>query len=260
MPSGIKLLVRADDLGSSHAANLACMKAVRKGIARSVEIMAPCAWFPEAITLLKDLPEDRDVGVHLTLTSEWPNVKWRPLTSCQSLVDSQGFFLPRIWPRYDDDLCLRNRGWNLDEVETEFRAQIEVCLANIAQITHLSYHMGCDNADPKINSLCKRLGDEYGLASDPFVAGYKSVPRKGKSKGNDVTTEILDALASLPPGKWILINHPSLDVQEMRGICNAEGRDVARERQLFTDACCSPAIQQLVRNRNIQLISYSAID
>jgi predicted glycoside hydrolase/deacetylase ChbG (UPF0249 family) len=35
----IRLIVRADDIGSSHAANLACIKSYREGIARSVEVM-----------------------------------------------------------------------------------------------------------------------------------------------------------------------------------------------------------------------------
>lgn len=35
----IKLVVRADDIGSCHAANLACIKCFQEGIARSVEVM-----------------------------------------------------------------------------------------------------------------------------------------------------------------------------------------------------------------------------
>ena len=36
--SEIKLVVRADDIGSCHAANLACIQCFQKGIARSVEV------------------------------------------------------------------------------------------------------------------------------------------------------------------------------------------------------------------------------
>src|SRR5512137_1929999 len=61
------LIVRADDLGSSHAANLACIESYRNGIARAVEIMMPCAWVPEAVKLLAEDP-GLDAGVHLTLT------------------------------------------------------------------------------------------------------------------------------------------------------------------------------------------------
>ena len=82
--SAIYLLVRADDIGMAHNANEACMHTFREGIARSVELMAPCAWFMEAVRLLDACPE-YDVGVHLTLTSEWENIKWGPLTAASSL-------------------------------------------------------------------------------------------------------------------------------------------------------------------------------
>jgi len=50
----IQLLVRADDIGSFHAANVACIESYQNGIARSVELMAPCAWFPEAVKMLAE--------------------------------------------------------------------------------------------------------------------------------------------------------------------------------------------------------------
>jgi len=52
----IRLIVRADDIGSSHAANLACIESYRKGIARSVEVMVPCPWFNEAVKMLEETP------------------------------------------------------------------------------------------------------------------------------------------------------------------------------------------------------------
>ncbi|MFC1597153.1 ChbG/HpnK family deacetylase [Planctomycetota bacterium] len=39
-----------------------------------------------------------DVGVHLTLTSEWENCKWGPVTEAPSLVDRQGHFFPTTRP------------------------------------------------------------------------------------------------------------------------------------------------------------------
>jgi len=60
----IRLLVRGDDIGSFASANQACIDACKKGIVRSLEVMVPCAWFPEAVTLLNENPSI-DVGVHL---------------------------------------------------------------------------------------------------------------------------------------------------------------------------------------------------
>jgi hypothetical protein len=47
--NNIYLLVRADDIGSFHSANVACIESYKNGIARSVELMAPCAWFGRTI-------------------------------------------------------------------------------------------------------------------------------------------------------------------------------------------------------------------
>ncbi len=94
----IRLIIRGDDIGSTHAANLGCIKSYQEGIMRSVEIMVPCAWFPEAVRMLNENP-GLDVGVHLTFTSEWDNVKWRPLTNAPGITDDQGFFFPVIWPK-----------------------------------------------------------------------------------------------------------------------------------------------------------------
>src|SRR3989339_2109104 len=52
----IKLLIRADDIGSFHAANVACIESYKNGIARSVELMVPCAWYPEAVKMLNENP------------------------------------------------------------------------------------------------------------------------------------------------------------------------------------------------------------
>jgi predicted glycoside hydrolase/deacetylase ChbG (UPF0249 family) len=81
----IRIVFRADDIGSSHTANLACIDAYKNGVARSVEIMVPCAWFLEAVKMLKEVP-GYDVGIHLTMTSEWENIKWGPITNAPSLA------------------------------------------------------------------------------------------------------------------------------------------------------------------------------
>src|SRR5438105_4031927 len=94
----VRLLVRGDDMGSTHAANLACIDSYQKGIMRSTEIMVPCPWFEHACSLLNE-NKALDVGVHLVLTSEWSMYKWRPLTQCPGITDESGYFLPMVWPR-----------------------------------------------------------------------------------------------------------------------------------------------------------------
>ena len=64
----------------------------------SVEVIVPSPWFPEAVEMLKEHP-DLDVGIHLALTSEWDNVKWRPVSDAQSIRDENGLLLSHDFPQ-----------------------------------------------------------------------------------------------------------------------------------------------------------------
>src|SRR6188768_266702 len=84
-----RLIIRGDDMGYSHSGNEALIKCYKNGIQKSIEVIAPSPWFPEAVKMLAENKEI-DVGLHLALTSEWDNVKWRPLSDCPSLKDDDG--------------------------------------------------------------------------------------------------------------------------------------------------------------------------
>ena len=49
------------------------------GLATTGSVMVPCPWFPEIARIARERP-DMDLGGHLTLTSEWDDFRWRPLT------------------------------------------------------------------------------------------------------------------------------------------------------------------------------------
>lgn len=78
-----RLIVRGDDMGFSHSGNEALIKTYKEGIERSIEVIVPSPWFPEAVKMLAENPTV-DVGIHLAITSEWDNVKWRPVSHSPS--------------------------------------------------------------------------------------------------------------------------------------------------------------------------------
>ena len=93
---------------------------------KSVEIMVPAPWFMEMVALLNENP-GLDVGVHLVLTSEWDNIKSRPLTDGKSFVDENGYYYPMVWPgKHFRGRSLSEQSLDLNEVEAELRAQIEL--------------------------------------------------------------------------------------------------------------------------------------
>jgi predicted glycoside hydrolase/deacetylase ChbG (UPF0249 family) len=253
----VVLLVRADDIGSSHAANAACIDSYRNGIARSVDIMVPCPWFPEAVRMLAE-NQGLDVGVHLTLTSEWENMKWGPLTCAPSLVDPDGYFFPMVWENkeFPPKCSLKEAAWDILQVERELRAQIELALKYIPRISHVSGHMAFERMHPALDSLVRKLEKEYGLEA-AFPEGMKGFRGFGQGKtAKEKIRNFVNALEALEPGIYMLVDHPGEDGPEMRAIGHKGYYGVAAERgdvtRLFTDK----KVLKTVREKGIKLVSY----
>jgi predicted glycoside hydrolase/deacetylase ChbG (UPF0249 family) len=259
----IYLLIRADDIGSSHAANMACIDVYRKGIVRSVEIMVPCPWFPEAVVLLKENP-GYDVGVHLTTTSEWSNMKWRPVTHAPSLVDGDGYFFRTFWPGADsEEITFASADWKIEEVERELRAQIELAMKHLPGVSHMGYHMGGARVDSKIGELYDRLEEEYGLVVDLKAAGFQRFPGFGENSSGQSPEEkrrnLADNLEKLGPGKWMFVDHPAYDTPEMRAIHHPGYENVAMDRQGVTEAWTDEKVKEIVERKQIELVSYADV-
>jgi len=255
----INLIIRADDIGSSHAANVACIKSYTEGIATSVEVMVPCAWFPEAVKMFNANP-GLDVGVHVVLTSEWENIKWRPLTKAPSLTDADGYFYPTIWRRKNAPAgtALRDAKWKIEEVEAEMRAQIELAIRKIPRISHMTGHMGSGSWDPKVKDLWSKLGKEYKLnisASEYGVRRFSGY--RGATTVQERPEKFMKALEALKPGTYLFVEHPGLDTAEMRAIGHKGYYGVAKDRKAVTDLLVNPKVKKKIKDLGINLISYA---
>jgi predicted glycoside hydrolase/deacetylase ChbG (UPF0249 family) len=246
----IKLIVRADDMGFSRACNVACIKGYREGIITTVEVLVPGPWFLDAADLLADNP-GLDAGVHLALTSEWANYKWGPVTNAKSLVTGEGYFHTRVEP-------LRELNLDIAEVEAELRAQIELAIKYIPQLSHISDHMNVASCRPDIRELVDRLSKEYNLplAPDGLTGSFElwAVPPEEKEGA------LADSLGKLENGLWELICHPALNNEETQGIKGTvydPDIRMALHRQAVTDALTGEKIKDIIRQREIKLVSYS---
>jgi predicted glycoside hydrolase/deacetylase ChbG (UPF0249 family) len=150
-PDDRLIIINCDDIGSSHSANVASEAAMREGIATSATLMVPCPWAREAVERFKDL----DVGIHLTLTAEYPTYRWRTLTDAASLRDAQGY-MPRTAMEFFERA-------DPVEVEAECRAQIDQALAWGVDVTHLDNHMGTLQIYAKFFPIYVKLAKEYKL-------------------------------------------------------------------------------------------------
>lgn len=255
----IRLIVRGDDIGSSHTANLACIRSYKEGIMKTVELMVPCGWFPEAVKLLNENP-GLDVGVHITLTSEWENIKWRPLTKAPSLTDADGYFYPMIWQRKDfpPGTALKEADWKVEEIEKEMRAQIELAKRKVPHVSHLTCHMGCSAWDPKVREVYTKLAKEYNLDISPSeygVKGFGSLSGAKTAKGR--IQKFIELLEGLKPGTYIFVEHPGLDTAEMRAIGHKGYYDVAKDRDAVTEIFTSLEVRRAIEKLGIKLISYA---
>lgn len=258
--SSTYLLVRADDIGMAHSINEACMHVFREGIARSVELMAPCPWFMEAARLLRDCPA-YDIGVHLTLTSEWQNIKWGPLTAAPSLVTEAGYFCSALQSREEGINGLLDLNWDLAEVEAELRAQIERVLAHVPHASHMSGHMGLQRVDERIGAVCAKLEDEYGLAVDTGAfARFAGFGEKSQSlMPQEKTRTLRRSLQNLGPGRWLFVDHPAFERAETRAFGHAKYNNVAVDREGVTRAWTDAQVREIIGDRDIKLVSYADV-
>src|SRR5882762_1525174 len=155
------LIVHADDLAVAHSVDAASFDALDKTAVTSASIMVPCPWLTEVGTYAKNHP-DADLGLHLTLTSEWKIYRWGPVESkdkVPSLLDLAGYLWPEVAPAA--------RNIKPEEAEREIRAQIEHAVATGIHPTHLDTHMGTLIATPQLFAVLAKIAHEYNL---PFLA------------------------------------------------------------------------------------------
>jgi hypothetical protein len=150
------VIIHADDLGMCQASIDAAADLFDFGLISSGAVMVPCPWFLEAAEYARTHPE-ADLGVHLTLTSEWQTYRWGPLSTRDpqsGLLDDQGFFHRRA----DQTQAQADPA----AAQRELAAQMDRALAAGIQPTHADTHMGTV-AHPKFMQGYVQLAIQYGV-------------------------------------------------------------------------------------------------
>ena len=197
-PADSKLLiVHADDLAVAHSVDTASFDALDKKVITSASIMVPCAWLTEVASYAKDHP-NADLGLHLTLTSEWKVDRWGSVESkdkVTSLFDPSGY----LWP----ETVSAARNLKPEEAEREIRAQIERAIALGIHPTHLDSHMGVLFSTPELFAVYVKVAHEYKL---PFLAvRIPGAPAQFLStlSEKDVTVDsVVIANTTVLPNEW----------------------------------------------------------
>ncbi len=150
------VILHVDDLGMCHSGNLAFLELFRRGLVTCGSVMVPCPWFLQIAAAACTDPS-LDLGIHLTLTSEWEHYRWKPISTASAtsgLTDPDGYF----WR----DVASLRRNLVPEAAELELRAQVERAYAAGLRPTHLDAHMAAAML-PELLEFHVTLAREYGL-------------------------------------------------------------------------------------------------
>ncbi len=174
------IILHVDDMGMSYDSNTGGIEAMTKGAANSCSVMMPCPWVPGFVHYLKEHP-GLDAGLHLTLTSEWKDYRWGPLSGkakTPGLTDSEG----AMWRSVRDVVAHASA----DEVETEIRAQIDRAKTMGFEPTHIDSHMGTLFATPAFIERYVKVGIAYHIPV-MFPGGHNTlIAEEIKNTGADM--------------------------------------------------------------------------
>jgi predicted glycoside hydrolase/deacetylase ChbG (UPF0249 family) len=267
-PADSKLLiVHADDLGVAHSVDAASFDALDKNGVTSGSIMAPCPWLNEVAAYAKNHP-NADLGLHLTLTSEWKIYRWGPVESkdkVASLLDPSGYLWPETGPAAQNIKA--------EEAEREIRGQVDRAIAAGIHPTHLDSHMGVLFARPDLFAAYVKVAHDYHL---PFltvrVADERAKLLSLLSEKDAIVDVIVmanpavhadqwkefygTAIKNLKPGLSEMIVHLGHDDAELQAVTIDHPDFGSAWRQRDYDFVTSPVFKKVLEENHIVLIKW----
>jgi predicted glycoside hydrolase/deacetylase ChbG (UPF0249 family) len=260
------LIINADDFGMCHDENEATIIGLTSGLFTSSTILTTCPWFEETAEFARSSPS-ADLGVHLTLNSEWDRYKWGPVLGrnlVPSLVEERGYLRADVASVYKHD--------RLDEAESELRAQIEKARASGIDATHLDCHMGPLHLRADYHRIYLRLAVEYRL---PIRLTSRRVMRQldmgdilaeldrngifypdnfvhpGPQDVSQTDSHWTNLLRNLKPGITEIYCHPALARDELRS-CARDWQQRQADFNYFT----SDQTRRIIKDEGVELIGY----
>ncbi len=279
-PAGKKVMIlHADDIGMCPEANIAAEKMLTEGVIQSAAVMIPCPNAKEAITWAKEHPS-MDIGLHLTLTSEWQTYRWgtvTPAAEVPGLLDEDH----KMWHEVPQVV----EHASAEEVEKEIRSQIEQSIAWGYRPDHIDTHMGTLYADPSYVKVFIKVAEEYGIPANIIDISKPEVLAEFKRQGyplddsvikmvEDYTLPKLDFFSSapkadtyeekianfkalvnsMPSGLTEIIFHPSVLTDNLKTITNS-WQQRAWEAEMFSD----PDLIQFFKDQGIIFTNWPEI-
>jgi hypothetical protein len=279
-PAGIKvILLHCDDAGMCGEANIAIRHYFETGDLQSTAVMVPCPYAMDLVEWAKKqkLP---DVGIHLTLTSEWKTYRWGPVSDpvkVPGLIDPEG----KMWRDVPDVVTHASAG----EVETEVRAQIDKVIAAGFKPSHIDTHMGTLYGSTEYLKVFLKIAEEYEIPANAIDLSDTAIASNFRKEGYPITKDVvellnqyklpkLDNFSSVPngdsfedkranffalvkflkPGLTEIIFHPSVETDNLKTITGSWQQRVW-ESQLFSD----PVVKEFFKENCIVITTWRDI-
>jgi len=269
------LITHIDDIGFSHASNVASFECLDLGAATCGSIIINAPWFREAVEICRARP-DYDVGVHLTFTCEYPTFRWPALSTRDpdsGLLDDEGY----LWRTREDAV----RHVKEDAAIGEMRAQIDTALSAGLDITHIDTHMG-SVVHPKFLASYLKLAQEYkvpaflpnitrerlaDLREGEMAEAYAQVLEQIDTDAVPTLDEILidtlipqadkkafyrELIDNVKPGLTHLLFHPAKLGDELLAIDQGSSESRNADYIAFTD----PDMKTYIEDSGCKLIGY----
>lgn len=269
------VIIHTDDIGMCQASVAAFIDLWEFGLISSGSVMVPCPWFLAAAKYCREHPEV-DMGVHITLNSEWETYRWGAVSTSDplsGLLDEAGYlhqWQPAVFAQADPAA-----------VQVEIQTQVQKALNAGINISHIDTHMGTVAHIKFINAYIQTAIRHHvpAMILRLDVEGYKQVGMDSASalqavqevaRLEEMGLPLIDRISSiaveqpenclekaketlvnLPAGITHFIIHPSKDTPELREIVPAWAFRVA-EYQAF----CSEELRRFVKDSGIQIIGY----
>lgn len=268
------LITHIDDMGFCHAANVATEACLSGGSASCASVIVNAGWFLEAAHMAQH-NLSWDIGVHLTLTAEYPLYRWPALSSRDAgtgLVDRQGY----LWHTREDAI----RHVTEEAARGEMRAQIDTALASGIDVTHIDTHMG-SVIHPKFLPTYLSLAAEYevpaflpritrarlqalsqGDMADAYLQALEAIDASKVPMLDEIIIETLIAkqdkmdfyqglIDAIEPGLTHLLFHPAKDSEELSAIADTH---VSRHADYM--AFRGPVLREYAEQQGIRIIGY----
>lgn len=279
-PEGKKvILLHCDDAGMCEEANTAVSNYFTSGDILSSAVMMPC---PHAVSFIEwaKTVDSPDIGVHLTLTSEWKTYRWGTVSDpskVPGLIDPEG----KMWRNVPSVVINASPG----EVETEIRAQIEKVITLGFRPTHIDTHMGTLYGSPEYLEVFLRIAEEYNIPANALDPSDTEVIDAYRKQGYPITSKVIDLLNkyplprldnftsvpdgdsyenkrenffelinSLKPGLTEIIFHPSVETENLKSITGSWQQRVW-EARMFSD----PVVKKFMEDNGIIITTWNEI-